>query len=95
MVLRTQKEVNVKLGRMVATIGVAGLISSEDLQVAVFKHQHGDWGNVCEEDWEANNEAAKEGYRILSSYKDSNDVIFWIITEADRSVTTILLPDEY
>lgn len=93
--VKVQKEIKIKLGRLVTTIGAAGIISSEDMQNALMKHQYGDWGNVPPEDAEANNQAVKEGGRILSSYKNSHGNTFWIITESDRSVTTFLLPDEY
>jgi hypothetical protein len=55
----------------------------------------GDWGDVDADDWKENDHSVKNGYRILSSYVDRNVEKFWIITEADRSATTILLPEEY
>jgi hypothetical protein len=58
------------------------------------RHMRGDWGDVCAEDKAANNAALRNGDRILSVYH-SNETKFWIITEWDRSVTTILLPCEY
>lgn len=61
---------------------------------ALKRHITGDWGEVCEEDKAANDEALRTGDRILSAYI-SNGHRFWIITEADRSATTILLPEEY
>ena len=67
------------------------------------RHSIGDWGQVCREDWDANDKAVEDGSRILSAYpidaakpcKGFGDNTLWIITEADRSVTTFLLPDEY
>ena len=67
------------------------------------RHGQGDWGSVCVEDAATNNEALQEGLRILSAYpidpakpcKGFGDNTLWIITEADRSVTTFLLPEEY
>lgn len=60
----------------------------------VTRHQSGDWGDVCTQDRQSNNRAVEEGSRILSSYHfPAGDV--WIITEADRSVTTMLLPEDY
>jgi hypothetical protein len=59
------------------------------------RHQAGDWGEVCTEDQQANEEAIIERSRILSAYKLATGVKVWVLTEADRSVTTILLPDEY
>lgn len=61
----------------------------------LLKHSLGNWGDVCEEDAAANNEALKNGDRILSSYRAENGEKIWIITEYDRSYTTILLPEEY
>ena len=59
------------------------------------RHRQGDWGEVCGEDWELNDEAVENGTRILSAYRTAKQERLWIITEWDRSVTTILLPDEY
>ena len=61
----------------------------------VGRHIYGDWGDVCEEDQQTNEEALEHGLRLLSSYRTTAGVKLWVITEADRSVTTILLPDEY
>ncbi len=58
------------------------------------RHYSGDWSGMCIEDQEANAEALREGFRIFSAYMIEGQKI-WIITEADRSVTTILLPSEY
>lgn len=55
----------------------------------------GDWGDLCEEDRQANEDALNRDLRLLSSYSDRNGTKFWIITEADRSLTTILLPEDY
>jgi len=58
------------------------------------RHATGDWGELCAYDRRQNDIALREGYRIFSSYDVSAERV-WIITEADRSVTTILLPEEY
>lgn len=85
------------LGRTVATPGalsaleVAGQAGSEFLG----RHIIGDWGDVCPEDAESNEQALLHGERLLSAYRTSQGTKIWIITEADRSATTILLPDEY
>lgn len=65
--------------------------------VSLNRHINGDWGNMCDEDKAANEEALVDGLRLMSAYKrmDHPDDTIWIITEADRSATTILLPDEY
>jgi hypothetical protein len=59
------------------------------------RHASGDWGTVDYEDATANDAAVKNGNRILSSYVMPNGDKIWVITESDRSVTTILLPDDY
>lgn len=81
------------LGTVVATPGVlatVGFVPGELLR----RHQAGDWGDIPPEDIEENNYAVDHGLRILSSY-DINGTTVWVITEADRSVTTFLLPSEY
>lgn len=59
------------------------------------RHVTGDWGDVCAEDAELNNQAVTGGSRVLSAYQTSKGVKFWIITEADRASTCLLLPEEY
>ena len=59
------------------------------------RHIKGDWGNVCDEDKQENELSLKEGYRLLSAYETHGLSKIWIITEADRSATTILFPGEY
>ncbi len=83
------------LGRMLSTPGAWAELDSEDVLKALRRHAAGDWGDVCEED-RAENEFALDKYlRLFSVYRDRNGTKFWIITEADRSVTTVLLPAEY
>jgi hypothetical protein len=84
-----------ELGQVVATTNADETLNHEDIHTALHRHSNCDWGNVCSEDWAQNNHAVKKGFRILSAYKDRNDTKFWIITEADRSVTTVLLPEDY
>jgi hypothetical protein len=88
----------IKLGRVVATPGALAALDSADMTPLMFiiRHASGDWGAVDAEDAVLNDEAVEHGGRVLSSYVlDETDVTIWIITEADRSVTTILLPSEY
>ena len=59
------------------------------------RHLRGDWGDLCQEDKTENELSLKHGFRLLSSYQVTETEKLWIITEADRSVTTLLLPDEY
>ena len=83
------------LGRICATRGAYDLLPPEDVMAALGRHLLGDWGEVGPEDWKQNDEALEDGSRLLSSYDDRNGVRFWIITECDRSLTTVLLPKEY
>ena len=83
------------LGRLFITSHAQGLIHQADITKALIRHQHGDWGDLCQEDKAENELSVQEGFRILSSYHDRNEIKFWVITEADRSTTTVLLPDDY
>ena len=85
------------LGQVVATPGALADIEANGLQPLdlLTRHYNGDWGTLDAEDKQANDEAVKLGNRILSAYPIASDVTIWIITEADRSSTTILLPSEY
>ncbi|EPG0370322.1 type I restriction endonuclease subunit M [Photobacterium damselae] len=84
------------LGVIVVTRGVDTFLDGNHLPLVIPLKQHkkGDWGLCCEEDAIANNFATHNGDRILSVY-EINKVTIWIITECDRSVTTVLLPIEY
>jgi hypothetical protein len=84
------------LGRVVATPGALKLLTEarEHPFNYLARHATGDWEDLCAFDRRQNEIALRDGYRILSSYNAPAGRI-WIITEADRSVTTILLPEEY
>lgn len=84
-----------RLGRLVSTPGALARVSPDEMLRALGRHASGDWGNLCSEDAEANEAAVAERARLLSSYATVAGVRFWIITEADRSLTTVLLPEEY
>ena len=82
-------------GQIVATPGALELAEQGvDLLAYLLRHLNGDWGDLCEEDKAENEVSVKNGYRILSSYPTPQGKL-WIITEADRSATTFLLPEEY
>ena len=83
------------LGEVLITRGAAEKLSNDDIQHAIIRHIVGDWGDLCLDDWNLNNEAVRDGHRVLSRYQSTDGTWFWIITEWDRSVTTILLPLEY
>ena len=84
------------LGRVVATPGALNLLmdAGEDAFEYLARHASGDWGELCTFDRRQNERAVRNGHRILSCYPVGAERV-WIITEADRSVTTILLPEEY
>ena len=83
------------LGRLLGTPGVLNAVPADELGAALGRHALGDWGNVDVDDRQANNCALTSSARLLSAYRSKAGITFWIITEADRSVTTVLLPDEY
>jgi hypothetical protein len=86
-----------ELGRCVMTRDAAELLLHYDLlpDSLLGRHAAGDWGAVPEEDKKLNDQAVEDGYRIVSAYQLSELDRIWIITEGDRSVTTLLLPEEY
>ena len=84
-----------EIGRLLITPGALQKISPKEVKESVRRHQTGDWGEVCEDDGALNDWAMKNSERMLSAYRSSTGERFWVITEADRSVTTILLPSEY
>jgi len=91
----TSAPVRFPLGQLVATPAALAELTHEDIQTALKRHLRGDWGDVEDEDRAENDFSLKQGFRLLSVYTGSNGTKFWIITEADRSSTTILLPSEY
>jgi hypothetical protein len=82
---------------VLATPGVieAAERAGDDLMNIIRRHAAGDWGTVGPEDRRANERALRDGSRLLSAYLLRDGTKVWVITEADRSATTILLPDEY
>ena len=93
--MKTKTKPSFELGQVVATPKALETIPPEDVMRALARHAAGDWGEVDPEDWQENELSLREGFRLMSVYRDRNDVTFWVITEADRSVTTLLLPSEY
>ncbi len=83
------------LGQVVATPNALAAIPDDEVQNALSRHVRGDWGTLDAEDLNANERALRSGGRLFSSYHSSQNVKFWIITECDRSVTTVLLPEDY
>ena len=83
------------LGRTVATKGAVHSLSPDDILVALARHQNGDWGQLDDEDKQANERALLEEGRLVSRYVSVTGTPFYVITEWDRSLTTVLLPQEY
>ena len=85
------------LGQVVGTPGCleAFAVTGQTPDEFLCRHIKGDWGELVEEDRQANDDALVDGSRILSSYRLSNGTKIWIVTEWDRSATTCLLPSEY
>lgn len=82
-------------GHLVATPAVLDAVPRSELLATFQRHMRGDWGDVCEADWKKNDQALTHGEQMLSAYCAENGTKFWIVTEGDRSYTTILLPSEY
>lgn len=92
-----EKAILFPLGQVFMTIGAREALEESNQQPFEFlsRHQTGDYGIIGKEDWKENDFSVKEGFRILSAYKTAKDVKIWVITEANRSSTTCLLPSEY
>jgi hypothetical protein len=82
------------LGQLAVTGNASLLLSTEEVLTALRRHTSGDWGALCPEETMSNDAALRSGGRLFSAYGEG-DHRFWIITEADRSVTTVLLPHDY
>ena len=84
-------------GKIVATQGALRLLEDANKAPLEFlsRHLRGDWGDLSPEDKAENELSLKQGLRLMSSYPITDRETLWIITEADRSVTTLLLPEEY
>ena len=92
----SEKEIiRVDLGKVVITPRAVSRLFNDDVIFSLGRHLAGDWGEVSSQDWDDNNESLRLGRGIRSSYTDRHMTRFWIITEADRSRTSILLPEEY
>jgi len=84
-----------RLGRVVSTTNALARVQPASLLHCLARHARGDWGDLCRQDAQANQRALLNDERILSVYHDSAGIKFYIITESDRSVTTVLLPEDY
>ncbi len=93
----SQKKALFPLGQVVATPGALDALEEAEQSPIEFlqRHQAGDWSEMVEEDQEENRRSVENGLRVFSSYTMKSDKKLWVITEWDRSVTTLLLPQEY
>lgn len=94
---QTERKALFDLGSLVSTPGALAALAKSGQTPLDFLSRHitGDWGDLEKEDRKENELSVKKGFRILSSYKTNAGQKVWVITEADRSVTTLLLPEEY
>lgn len=83
------------LGTVVVTEAAVQTLSEVMISTALSRHAACDWGEVCAEDRRTNDYALAHGHRLFSLYRDERGTRFYVITEADRSVTTVLLPQDY
>ena len=83
------------LGESVITRNAHVALHPEDVKLCLARHARGDWGDLSDDDRNENHVALGQGLRLFSVYTDRGGVKFWIITEADRSATTVLLPEDY
>jgi hypothetical protein len=82
------------LGQLVITREAAGRLSPEEIADGIARHARGDWGDLSREDAAENDLSLREGFRLFSAY-GRGERRYWVITEADRSATTVLLPEDY
>jgi hypothetical protein len=81
-------------GRLAITPNASLRLRTEEVLTALRRHASGDWGDLCPEDTLANETALNEGGRLFSAYGQGEER-FWVITEVDRSLTSVLLPEDY
>lgn len=89
------------LGQLVCTKRISTKMEQDEkfkkfVELSLNKYASGNWGDTCNEDAKLNDIAMRNGYRIVAVYRqEETNIVIWIITESDRSITTILFPDEY
>ena len=93
MILASQ--IKFPLGQIVITPNALGKLASDEILNALDRHAQGDYGDLDKDDRLENDIALEKGFRILSAYTGNDGIKFWIITEASRAVTTVLLPEDY
>lgn len=98
--LKGEVTMKFKPGTMLLTRGVNDLVAdnyafAKFVNFSIRRHLAGDWGELCKEDCVTNEQALHDGGRLFSAYESEGVPKIWIITEWDRSATTVLFPDEY
>ena len=93
MILASQ--IKFQTGQIVITPNALGKLAADEILNALNRHAQGDWGDLDKEDKLENDIALEKGFRILSAYTGNDGLKFWIITEASRAVTTVLMPEDY
>ena len=83
------------LGSVFVTPAASYVVTDDEIRTSLRRHVLGDWGEVCENDREENELSLREGFRLMSIYRTRFGIKYWIITEADRDTTTVLLPEDY
>jgi len=89
------RKLSFALGAVRITGGAEQALDPSDVVTGITRHARGDWGELCDEDWNSNEQRVEDGGRLFSQYTAKNGTKFWVITECDRSATTVLLPEEY
>lgn len=95
LALDAESQSKFSLGKILATPSALKEIPGDEILTALSRHVRGEWGTLDVEDWNSNEQALARGGRLFSAYRSTQKVKYWIITEADRSVTTVLLPEDY
>jgi hypothetical protein len=90
-----RRTIQVPLGRVVITAHAKAVLDAPSVLQAITRHQSGDWGEVDTADWRENEFSLTRNLRLLSVYRDTSGRKFYVITEADRSSTCVLLPEDY
>lgn len=83
------------LGRIVASANALRSLTQDDIRAGIDRHRAGQWGDLTSDDRSQNDLALEQGGRLLSVYHSATGAKFYVITEADRSVTIVLLPEDY
>jgi hypothetical protein len=89
------RKLSFALGAVRITDGAEHALDPSDVVTGITRHARGDWGEVDEHDWSQNDYFAENGGQLLSQYTAKNGTLFWVVTESNRSATTVLLPEEY